>query len=135
LTTFAWIFTVSAAQAALANIVTALIRFNNDDYVPHRWHTTLIICLFILLPLLPNLFFRKLLNAFEITGGICCIVFFIINIVTLTVLSPRSSNEFVWKTLIHESPGWSNPGIAWCLGLITPVSALIGKTARRYHLF
>jgi choline transport protein len=74
-----------------------------------------------------NLWFRKLLNAFEVAGGICCIVFFLINVITLGVLAEKTTTDFVFKTLIHEAPGWSNPGIAWCLGLLAPVSALIGS--------
>lgn len=111
LTVFAWIFTASAVQAGLANMTTALIIFHNEDYVLKRWHTTLIIFLWILLPLLPNIWFRKFLNVFENTAGACCILFFLINIITLSVLGKRSENSFVWKTLFHES-GWKNPGIA-----------------------
>jgi hypothetical protein len=94
----------------------------------------LIVCLFILLPLLPNLWFRKLLNAFEITSGVCCVVFFLVNIAVLGALAPRNTTAFVFKTLIHEAPGWSNPGVAWCLGLLTPVSALIGGISSSSHL-
>lgn len=126
LTTFAWIFTVSASQAICSYIITALIIFNNEDYVLHRWHTSLIICCFILLSLLPNLWFRTLMKAFELTGGVCCFMFFIIHIIVLSTLGSTSSNKFVWGTLFHEAPGWSNPGIAWCLGLLAPTSALIG---------
>jgi hypothetical protein len=132
LTVFAWIFEVAAVQAVLANIVTALITFNNDSYIHRGWHTALLIWLFILLPFLPNIWFRKLLNAFEILSGLCCVIFFIVNIITLTVLAERSTPAFVFKMLIHESPGWTNPGVAWCVGFLAPVSALVGELFQPY---
>jgi hypothetical protein len=128
LTVFAWMFEVAAVQTVLANQVTALIIFNNDSYEHKGWHTTLLIWLFIALPLLPNLFFRKLLNVFEIFSGICCVLFFFVNIILLAALAQKSDNAFVFKTLIHESPGWTNPGLAWCVGFLSPVSALIGES-------
>jgi len=126
LTTFAWIFVVAATQATLSNISTALISFNHPDYVIQRWHTTLFICLFIILPLIPNFFFRRIIAVFETTSGIACIVFFIIHMITLLVLGRGSDDAFVWKNLIHSAPYWTNPGIAWCIGLLSPVTALLG---------
>jgi len=76
--------------------------------------------------LLLNIHARKVLVALEIVGGICHFLFFICVMVTLIVLAPRSSNEFVWKTLFNESPGWTNPGAAFCVGLLSPVFVVSG---------
>jgi amino acid transporter len=127
ITVAAWIFSVAAVPAMLANLVTALIIFNNESYVLQRWHTSMLMWLFILLPLFFNLWFRKLINIMETVGGICFVIGFIINIITLTLLAKRSTNDFVWKTLTHESPGWTNPGIAWSIGLLTVTGPLTGS--------
>jgi choline transport protein len=110
----------------MANIITALIIFNTEDYEPQRWHTTMIMWLFILIPLIGNIWFRKLLNTLESAGGIVHIVFFFINIITLAVLARRSTNDFVFKTFTHNISGWTNPGIAFGLGQITMSYPLAG---------
>jgi choline transport protein len=69
---------------------------------------------------------RKVLVTLEIIGGVCHLLFFIIVMVVLIVLAPRSSNEFVWKTMIKSSPGWTNPGAAFCIGLLSPTFVVSG---------
>jgi hypothetical protein len=59
----------------------------------------------ILVPFIFNLFFRKLLNAFELIGGICHFLFFIIAIVTLSVLAERSTPQFVFQNLTQGLSG------------------------------
>jgi choline transport protein len=119
-------FTASAVTANLANIVTAMIIFNKDDYVHHSWHTAMLMWLFILVPLVFNLYFKRLLNTFETIGGITHVVFFIVSIATLTALARHSTNEFVWQTLVNDISGWTNPGVAWGLGLLTMTVPLVG---------
>ena len=98
-------FTASAVTANLANIVTAMIIFNKDDYVYRRWRTAMFMWLFILVPLVFNLYFKRLLNTFEIIGGITHIVFFIVSIATLTALARHSTNQFVWQTIVDDISG------------------------------
>jgi choline transport protein len=112
--------------------VTSLIIFNNDTYVLHRWHTAMLMWLFILLALLFNLWLRKLINVFELLGGVSHVLFFIANISTLVILASRSTNDFVFKTLVHENPGWTNPTIAWGVGLLTVTAPLVGKIQQSY---
>ena len=126
LTVSAWIFTASAVTANLANIVTAMIIFNKDDYIYHRWHTAMLMWLFIVVPLVFNLYFKRLLNTFETIGGIIHVVFFIVSIATLTALAQRSTNEFVWQTLVNDISGWTNPGVSFGLGLLTMTVPIVG---------
>jgi len=37
-----------------------MIIFNKDDYVYHHWHTAMLMWLFILVPLVFNLYFKRL---------------------------------------------------------------------------
>jgi amino acid permease len=129
MTVFAWLIACAGPPAIISNIITALAIFNYEDYAPERWHTTLIMWGVILIPFVFNLWFRKVLNAFEILAGVLHIVFFIVSIITLAVLGKRSSTDFVFKTLIYDESGWSNKGVCWGLGLLTvtfPVSGVDG---------
>ncbi|KAL1612286.1 hypothetical protein SLS60_000510 [Paraconiothyrium brasiliense] len=108
--------------------------FNNEDYVPERWHTSLIMIATLVVPFTFNLWFRKILNAMEIAGGVLHICLFVIFVVILIVFGSRSSDDFVFKTLIWESSGWNSKGVSFGLGdeikqvhpiLKLPVNALV----------
>jgi choline transport protein len=107
-------------------MVQAMIIFNNEDYSPKRWHTAMWMWFFILLPLLLNLQFKKVMTTIETIGAVGHYVFFVANIITLGVMAQRSPTSFVFKTLTHSSPGWSNPAVAFGIGLITTGFSLSG---------
>jgi len=126
MTIFAWVTGGASGPALLANIIIGLAVFNYDGYVPQRWHTTLIMWALILVPFIFNLFFRRLLNVFELIGGICHFLFFIVAIVVLSVLAERSTPQFVFQNLTQGLGGWENSGVTWGLGLLTVTFAVNG---------
>jgi len=130
LTVNAWIFSAATNPAILANMVTALIIFNKEDYVHHQWHTSLLMSLFILISLVFNLWFKRVLNFIETAGSIIHVVFFIVSIITLAAIAQRSTNEFVFKTIINDVSGWTNPGVAFGIGLLPVAVGIGGKWSR-----
>jgi amino acid transporter len=102
-------------------MVQGLIIFHNPDYEPKRWHATMLMYAFIVAPVLCNLVLRRVLNTLETIGGICHVLFFIATITVLSTLAERSTTDFVFKTLTNDVSGWTNPGVAWSLGLLTTV--------------
>ncbi|KAK4502131.1 hypothetical protein PRZ48_005554 [Zasmidium cellare] len=118
MTVFAWITCTAASPAYLAQGVQALIALNNESYVPHAWHTTLLMCAFVLPPVLANLWFKSILNPMETVGAIGHGAFWLASIILLGVAGARSSNEFVWETLTNNVSGWTQPGIAFGIGLL-----------------
>jgi len=89
----------------------------------------------ILVPFILNLWFRQVLNAFELVGGICHIIFFIVSVTILSVLARRSTADFVFNTPISSQSGWTNPGIAWGIGLLTLTFSISGAQQRPLVLF
>jgi hypothetical protein len=72
-----------------------------------------------------NFGLKRVINPLENISGVLHVVFFIIIVAVLTSTTSHRSTEFVFKTLRAES-GWSNPGIAWSIGLLTtayPISS------------
>lgn len=132
LTVSAWIFSAATNPANLANMVTALIIFNKEDYIYHRWHTSLLMWLFILTPLVVNLWFRKVLNVIETVGAVVHVVFFFVSIITLAILAQRSTTEFVFDTIVNDVSGWTNPGIAFGIGLLPVALGPVGKIHTKY---
>ncbi|EAT87008.1 hypothetical protein SNOG_05944 [Parastagonospora nodorum SN15] len=110
----------------LANIITSLAIFNYENYVPERWHTSLIMIAIMLVPLISNLWFRKVLDAVEMIGGILHLCLFVVFIVVLIVFGPRNDSEFVFKTLTYETSGWNSPGVSWGLGLLSMTFSVTG---------
>ena len=132
MTVFAWICSCTSNPAILSNIVVGLAIFNYPDYVPERWHTTLIMWAFIIFPFIGNFWFRRLLNTLEMIGAICHVVFFIVSIITLVVLAQRSTASYVFGTLTHNVSGWSNAAVAWGIGLLTVTFPLTGALPKFY---
>jgi len=81
----------------------------------------------MIVPFIFNLWFRKVLDTFEMAGGILHIVLFIVFIVVLIVFGPKSDPDFVFKTLISDASGWNNSGVSWGLGLLTVTFSVTGR--------
>jgi choline transport protein len=116
----------AAGPAIISAVITGLAIFNYDDYVYKLWHTTLIMWLLILVPFICNLWFRKLIFAFELISGALHFIFFIATIITLSVLAQRSTPQFVFQNFTQGLSGWENPGVTWGLGLLTVTYAVNG---------
>jgi choline transport protein len=87
---------------------------------------------FILIPLVANIYFRKILNFFETLGGILHVVVFIVSIITLAVMARHSTTDFVFKTLLTGVSGWTNPGVSFGIGLLS-VAYVQGKISAYFE--
>ena len=83
--------------------------------------------LYILVPLIFNLWFRRVLNSLETIGAITHTVFFVVSIITLTRLARRSTPGYVFGTLVNNISGWKNPVVSWGIGLLTVTFPVVGK--------
>jgi choline transport protein len=78
-----------------------------------------------LLTFVVNIYGIRHLPAFQLMGGICHVMLFLVLIVPLILLAPRSTPEFVFTEFMNEG-GWSN-GISWCVGLLSVTFPFMGK--------
>lgn len=62
----------------------------------------------------------------ELIGGICHVVFYVMVLVTLVVLAPRSSASFVFTEFVNGGQ-WASDGVSWCVGLLTVVYCFVGE--------
>ncbi|TVY39860.1 Choline transport protein [Lachnellula subtilissima] len=122
--------TVTAASTSyLANVVIGLAVFNYPNFDPQRWHTTMCMIAFTIVPVIANFYFRSLLTTLEMIGGIIHVMFFVVTIVVMVTLSERSTTGFVFSNLWTDVSGWTNPGIAFSLGILTvafPITSFDG---------
>lgn len=127
ITVLAWVAVVATTSIVLSNVVIALIIFNNESYERKSWHTTLLMWAFIIAPLVWNFYFRNLINTIETIAGVSLIIFFIVTVGVLAALAQKSTSEFVFKTLVHDVSGWTNPAVCWGIGVLTTTGSLIGE--------
>jgi hypothetical protein len=121
---------VAANCILLANVITGLAIFNYESYEYKSWHTTLLMWAFAVGPAIWNFYFKKYLKTVEMIGGIFLGLFFLVNIAVLTSLAQRSTSEFVFKTLVHDESGWTDPAICWGIGIIILTTMLAGESCR-----
>ena len=129
MTVFAWITCAAASPAYLAQGAQALISLNNPNYAPQPWHTTLLMCAFVVPPVAANFWFKKILKWMEMVGAIGHGAFWVATIIALSVAGPRSSHTFVWGTLTNDRSGWTQRGVAFGIGLLPiafPITAFDG---------
>lgn len=126
ITTFAWICSCTSNPAILANMITSLVTFNHPGYTPQRWHVTLIMWALTLIPLVANFWLPRFINFLETAGAICHVAFFIASTVTLAAMAEKSSSSYVFSTLTNDVSGWTNPTVAWGIGLLTVTYPLTG---------
>lgn len=116
----------ASATFLAATEIQGLMVLNYANYTPARWHGTLLMWAIMVLTLIINIFFIKLLPHLESVAGVCHVLFFFILLVPLVYLAPQSPNSFVF-TDFENSGGYSD-GVSWCLGLLTVTFSFIGKS-------
>jgi choline transport protein len=73
-----------------------------------------------------NLYCYKLLPKLEIIVMTLHILFFVVMFTVVLVIPPsRNSADFVFTSFINNT-GWSNDGVAWCIGLLTSAYVMVG---------
>jgi len=61
----------------------------------------------------------------QLMGGIFHVASFVMLVVPLVLLSPRSTADFVFTEVLNEG-GWKSDGISWCIGLLTVTYCFLG---------
>jgi hypothetical protein len=73
-----------------------------------------------------NVYGIRILPTIQVVGGLCHVIFFLVLIVPLVLLAPRSTADFVFTAFLNEA-GWKSDGVSWCVGLITVTFCFMGK--------
>ena len=117
--TFGWQASAASVPYLAGMMIETLVQFNHDSYVPKRWHGTLIYWAIVLLSTTTCILLNRSLPWIENVTLILHVVLFVILIVVICAVSPsRHTAAFVFTKSINNS-GWSNDGIAWCIGMLS----------------
>jgi choline transport protein len=127
LTWFGWVSLLAGIANITAIILQSLISLNNPNYVPERWHVTMIIFAMLLMQGLMNMYTFWLIPWVELVAGIGHVCLFIVFVVVLVTMGPRHSARYIFLET-STSSGWSNGFVSWNLGMLTCAWSFTGKT-------
>ncbi|KKK16917.1 amino acid permease [Aspergillus rambellii] len=125
ITVFGWQAAVTSICFLVATQIQGLIILNHPEYNPQRWHGTLLMWAVMLFSFSMNVFAVQILPLLQLFGGLMHVVIFIVLVVPLVLLSPRSTARFVFTDLLNQG-GWSSDGVSWCLGMLTVTYCFTG---------
>lgn len=109
-------------------MIQGLLVLNYDSYVFQRWHGTLLYWAILVLSALVNILGSRWLPLVENLSLLFHVGAFIVALVTICVVSPAKHDpKFVFVESINES-GWTNNGVAWCVGLLSSCYVLVGMS-------
>lgn len=126
ITVFGWQAAVTSICYLVATQIQGMVMLNSPDYVPQRWHGTLIMWGIVIFAGAVNVYGIKIIPALQMLGGIMHITFFIAIVVPLVLLARRSTSAFVFTELLTTKGGWQSDGVAWCLGMLTVTYCFLG---------
>jgi hypothetical protein len=106
--------------------IQGLVVLAYPEYELVRWRGTLLMWAIATIPLVINIFARRLLGGIEVAAGIMHVVFLPVTIAVFVILAPRNSIEFVWDTFVGGLSGWQNSGVVFSVGLLGVVTPLAG---------
>ena len=110
-----------------AGQIQGLAVLNYPDYIPQRWHVTLIMIAILLVCGFFNTSLAQKLHIVE--GAIMAlhIAGFFGILITLWVTSEKANSKEVWTSFYD--PGWGNRGLSSLIGIVASVAPLLGADA------
>ena len=137
LTVWAWTVSSTLLPFFTGSQIPGLVSLSHPNYIFQGWHATLVGYASILVPLIANLFARRLLKPIEIFGALWHFIALITISAVLIALGGRNSAEFVFTGNSGGISGWESGFVQWCLGMLTaalPLTGEIGHPAPQYVL-
>ena len=109
-------------------MIQGLLVLNYDTYVYERWHGTLLYWAILCVATVVTIYGSRILPSVENISMVLHVTLFIVLLVAMAVVSPtKHSVRFVF-TAFENNSGWSNDGLAWCIGLLSSCYVLTGES-------
>ncbi|KAJ4370130.1 hypothetical protein N0V86_008866 [Didymella sp. IMI 355093] len=108
--------------------IQGLIILNNPNYIPERWHGTLLIIAVATLSIIFNTLLARKLPLIEGTVLVLHVFGFFAVLVTMWVLAPRGPASVVFASF-QDNAGWGTIGLSVLLGQLAPIFSLLGSDA------
>ncbi|KAL9005509.1 MAG: hypothetical protein Q9188_001711 [Gyalolechia gomerana] len=106
-------------------IVQGLITLTNSSYEPQQWHGTLLVIAAVVIAIAINTLLAKSLPMAEFLILFLHVAGLFAIIIPLLVMAPKNSAS-VALLEVTNSGGWSTTGTSFMVGLLTPLSSMMG---------
>ncbi|KAJ5490466.1 Amino acid/polyamine transporter I [Penicillium expansum] len=129
ITVFSWSALVCIAPYFIGTEIQGMVVLAHPEYELVRWRGTLLMWAVAVIPIIINIFARRVLGGIEVAAGIMHVVFLPVTIAVFVILAPRNPDSFVWDTFVGGLSGWKDSGVVFSVGLlgvITPLSGVDG---------
>ena len=120
-----WQTGLASLAFLVGTMIQGLIILNNPNYIPERWQGTLLVIAITAFCIIFNTFLAKKLPMVEGMVLIIHIVGFFAVLIPLWILAPRNPAQEVFTEFLNLG-GWSTTGVAFMVGLLSPIYTLIG---------
>ncbi|KAK4982738.1 hypothetical protein LTR50_007606 [Elasticomyces elasticus] len=127
LSTISWQSIIAIDSSIVGLIIQSLIVINDDSYVPQKWQGTLFIWASVLGIAAFNVFAAKHLPLAEGIFASFHVFAFVPVIVTLWVLSPKTTAAQVFTHFSDNGAGWSNTGLTVMVGQVSTMFVVLGS--------
>ena len=111
-----------------------MVVLAHPEYELVRWRGTLLMWAVAIIPILVNIFARRVLPGIEYAAGIMHVVFLPVTIIVFVVLAPKNPDFFVWKTFVGGLSGWKDSGVIFSIGLLGVITPLSGMSSPYQHI-
>ncbi|KAG9203869.1 hypothetical protein G6514_002030 [Epicoccum nigrum] len=108
--------------------IQGLIILNNPNYIPERWHGTLLIIAVATFSIIFNTLLARKLPLVEGIVLVFHIFGFFAVLVTMWILAPRTPANEVFAAF-QDNAGWGSIGLSVLLGQLAPIFTLLGSDA------
>lgn len=120
-----WQTGLASLAFLVGTMIQGLLVLDDVNYVFQPWHGTLLVIAITAFCIIFNTFLAKKLPMVEIMVLVIHLLGFFAILIPLWVLAPHNSSSEVFTEFLNLG-GWSTTGLAFMVGLLSPVYTLIG---------
>ncbi|KAF7853661.1 hypothetical protein EAF04_010652 [Stromatinia cepivora] len=128
-TVIGWQAATAGSTFLAATMVQGIAILNYPDYVPKPWQAVLLIYAILAFAVFINTYLASQLPTVESLVLIIHILGFFAIVIPLVHLAPHGTASDVFNTFLNDG-NWSSNGLAFFVGLMTSIFALIGVDSK-----
>lgn len=126
MSTLGWLASVASSTYVVTTQIEAMIQVTNPEYAFTKWQATLIMIAFTLLTIVFNTWGAPVLPGLETACLIGHLVGFLVVMIPLWVLCPKSSAQDVFVHF-EDNSGWGNMGTAFLISQVYVMYCNLGS--------
>lgn len=121
-----WQALLAGTAYVCGTIIQGLVILNYPDYLPQRWHGSLLTCAVLATSCAMNISLGRHLPRFEAFMLVLFVGGFLGVLIPMTSLSTHKTAGEVF-TVFQNLGGWSSTSLSFFVGYVTAINCFLGK--------